>query len=213
MSGDEAMLEAFNNDQDIHRATAARVFDVPYDEVTSEQRRQAKTVNFSIIYGAGATNLSQQLDIPRKEASQLIEAYFKQYRGLKQYMDDTVKFARENGYVETLLGRKRGLRDINSRNRLAQAGAERIAINTPIQGTAADMIKMAMIRIHDRLQKSQLQSKLVLQVHDELMFDVPHEEVEEMKILVQEEMINALPGLNVPILVEVGTGNNWLEAH
>lgn len=213
MSGDEAMLEAFNNDQDIHRATAARVFGVPYEEVTSEQRRQAKTVNFSIIYGAGATNLSQQLDIPRKEASQLIEAYFKQYKGLKQYMDDTVKFAREHGYVETLLGRKRSLRDINSRNRLAQAGAERIAINTPIQGTAADMIKMAMIRIHDRLKESQLQSKLVLQVHDELMFDVPKGEVEEMKILVQEEMVNALPGLKVPILVEVGTGKNWLEAH
>src|SRR5690606_35485104 len=176
----EAMLEAFNNGQDIHRATAARVFDVPYDEVSADQRRQAKTVNFSIIYGAGATNLSQQLDIPRKEASQLIEAYFKQYKGLKQYMDDTVKFAPDHGYVETLLGRKRGLRDITSRNRLAQAGAERIAINTPIQGTAADMIKMAMIRIHDRFKESQLESKLVLQVHYELLFDVPKEEVEVM---------------------------------
>lgn len=213
MSGDEAMLEAFNQDQDIHRATAARVFDVPYDQVNPEQRRQAKTVNFSIIYGAGATNLSQQLDIPRKEASQLIEAYFNQYKGLKKYMDDTVKFARKHGYVETLLGRKRELRDINSRNRLAQAGAERIAINTPIQGTAADMIKMAMIRIHKRLKESNLQSKLILQVHDELMFDVPKKEVEIMKKLVQEEMVNALPGLSIPILVEVGTGNTWLEAH
>ncbi len=213
MSGDEAMLEAFNNGQDIHRATAARVFDVPYDEVSADQRRQAKTVNFSIIYGAGATNLSQQLDIPRKEASQLIEAYFGQYKGLKNYMDDTVKFARKNGYVETLLGRKRTLRDINSRNRLAQAGAERIAINTPIQGTAADMIKMAMIRIHNKLKERKLQSRLILQVHDELMFDVPHAEVEEMKVLVQEEMVNALPGLDVPILVEVGTGRTWLEAH
>lgn len=213
MSGDEAMLEAFNNDQDIHRATAARVFDVPYDEVTSDQRRQAKTVNFSIIYGAGATNLSQQLDIPRKEASELISAYFNQYKGLKKYMDETVEFARKNGYVETLLGRKRGLRDINSRNRLAQSGAERVAINTPIQGSAADMIKLAMIHIHHKLQDKNLRSKLILQVHDELMFDVPHEEVEAMKVLVQEEMVNALPGLNVPILVEVGTGNNWLEAH
>lgn len=213
MSGDEAMLEAFNNDQDIHRATAARVFDMPYDAVTSDQRRQAKTVNFSIIYGAGATNLSQQLDIPRKEASELISAYFNQYKGLKKYMDETVEFARKNGYVETLLGRKRGLRDINSRNRLAQAGAERIAINTPIQGSAADMIKLAMIHIHHKLQEKNLQSKLILQVHDELMFDVPKEEVEEMKILVQEEMVNALPGLKVPILVEVGTGNTWLEAH
>ncbi len=213
MSGDVAMLEAFNNGQDIHRATAARVFEVPYDEVTDDQRRQAKTVNFSIIYGAGSTNLSQQLDIPRSEATALIDAYFKQYNGLKKYMDETVKFARKNGYVETLLGRKRELRDINSRNRMAQSGAERVAINTPIQGTAADMIKIAMVRIHQKINKQQLKSRLVLQVHDELMFDVPHEEVEIMKELVSEEMIKALPDLKVPILVEVGTGNTWLEAH
>ncbi len=213
MSEDEAMLEAFNSGQDIHRATAARVFEVPYDEVTADQRRQAKTVNFSIIYGAGSTNLSQQLDIPRKEATALIEAYFNQYQGLKKYMDDTVKFARENGYVETLLGRKRGLRDINSRSRMAQSAAERIAINTPIQGTAADMIKIAMVRIHKRLKEEGLKSWLVLQVHDELMFDVPHDEVDTMKKLVEEEMINAIPDLKVPILVEAGTGNTWLEAH
>lgn len=213
MSGDEAMLEAFNGDQDIHRATAARVFEVPYDEVTGDQRRQAKTVNFSIIYGAGSTNLSQQLDIPRKEATALIDAYFKQYNGLKKYMDNTVKFAHEHGYVETLLGRKRGLRDINSRNRMAQSAAERIAINTPIQGTAADMIKIAMVNIHKAMQDKNLQSKLILQVHDELMFDVIHDEIEVMKELVREEMINALPGLKVPILVEVGTGQTWLEAH
>lgn len=213
MSGDEAMLEAFNNGQDIHRATAARVFEVPYDEVTNDQRRQAKTVNFSIIYGAGSTNLSQQLDIPRTEATALIEAYFKQYNGLKKYMDETIKFARKNGYVETLLGRKRELRDINSRNRMAQSAAERVAINTPIQGTAADMIKIAMVRIHQKLNKQQLKSRLILQVHDELMFDVPLEEVEIMKKLVSEEMVQALPDLKVPILVEVGTGNTWLEAH
>lgn len=213
MSEDEAMLEAFNSGQDIHRATAARVFEVPYEEVTDDQRRQAKTVNFSIIYGAGSTNLSQQLDIPRKEATELIAAYFNQYKGLKKYMDETVKFARKNGYVETLLGRKRGLRDINSRNRMAQSAAERIAINTPIQGTAADMIKIAMIRIHQKLKEQKLKSWLVLQVHDELMFDVPHDEVEQMKKLVSEEMVNAIPDLKVPILVEVGTGNTWLEAH
>lgn len=213
MSEDEAMLEAFNSGQDIHRATAARVFEVPYDEVTDDQRRQAKTVNFSIIYGAGSTNLSQQLDIPRKEASELIDAYFKQYKGLKNYMDETVKFARKNGYVETLLGRKRGLRDINSRNRMAQSTAERIAVNTPIQGTAADMIKIAMVRIHQKLKEQGLKSWLILQVHDELMFDVPHDEVEVMTELVRDEMVNALPDLKVPILVEVGTGNTWLEAH
>lgn len=213
MSGDEAMLEAFNNNQDIHRATAARVYDVPYEEVTADQRRNAKTVNFSIIYGAGSTNLSQQLDISRKEATELIDAYFKQYKGLKKYMEETVEFARKNGYVETMLGRKRGLRDINSRNRMAQSAAERIAVNTPIQGTAADMIKIAMVRIHQRMKEEGFQSKLVLQVHDELLFDAVRLEVDALKEMVTAEMVKAIPDLKVPILVEVGTGENWLEAH
>src|SRR5699024_7091853 len=164
MSDDEAMLEAFNSGKDIHRATAARVYEVPYEEVSGSYRRNAKTVNFSIIYGAGATNLSRQLDIERAEASELIDAYFRQYKGLKKYMDETVEFARKEGYVKTLLGRKRQLRDINSRNQMARSAAERIAINTPVQGTAADMIKLAMSNIFHKMEKKNLKSKMVLQV-------------------------------------------------
>lgn len=213
MSGDEAMLEAFNGGKDIHRATAARVYEVDYDDVTPDQRRNAKTVNFSIIYGAGATNLSRQLNIPRTEATELIEAYFRQYQGLKRYMDKTVDEAREKGYVQTLLGRKRFLRDINSRSRMARSAAERIAVNTPVQGTAADMIKLAMSSIYKRMKKENLKSKMILQVHDELMFDVWTPELEALEKLVKEEMEKALPGLKVPIIVETGTGQNWLEAH
>lgn len=213
MSGDEAMLEAFNGGKDIHRATAARVYEVDYDDVTPDQRRNAKTVNFSIIYGAGATNLSRQLNIPRTEATELIEAYFRQYQGLKRYMDKTVDEAREKGYVKTLLGRKRFLRDINSRSRMARSAAERIAVNTPVQGTAADMIKLAMSSIYKRMKKENLKSKMILQVHDELMFDVWTPELEALEKLVKEEMEKALPGLKVPIIVETGTGQNWLEAH
>ena len=213
ISGDEAMLDAFQKNQDIHRATAARVYDVPYDEVTGDQRRNAKTVNFSITYGAGSTNLSRQLNIKRTEAKGLIDQYFKQYHGLKRYMDETVEFARENGFVETLLGRRRKLRDINSRNGMARSGAERIAINTPIQGTAADMIKIAMINIHQAMKDEKMQSKMILQVHDELVFDVYKPELEKIKTLIEEKMKNALPDLKVPILVGMGTGENWLEAH
>jgi len=213
MSGDEAMLEAFNDGKDIHRATAARVYEVDYNEVTPEQRRNAKTVNFSIIYGAGATNLSRQLNIPRTEATELIEAYFRQYKGLKKYMDKTVDEAREKGYVKTLLGRKRFIRDINSRSRMARSAAERIAINTPVQGTAADMIKLAMSNIFKMINKKGLKSKMILQVHDELMFDVWIPELDDLEKIVKEEMEKALPGLKVPIIVETGTGQNWLEAH
>ncbi len=213
ISGDKGMIEDFRKGLDIHRATAARVFDVPYEEVTPEQRRRAKTVNFSIIYGAGATNLSRQLDIKRSEAQKLIEQYFKKYPGLKDYMDRTVAFAREHGYVTTLLGRRRYLRDINSRNSLARSNAERMAINTPIQGTAADMIKLAMIAIHQVLQQMHAQTAMVLQVHDELVFDLPDEERGQVHQLVIDKMKNALPDLDVPILVETGIGKNWLEAH
>lgn len=213
ISGDEAMLEAFQKGQDIHRATAARVFGVPYEEVTAEQRRQAKTVNFSIIYGAGATNVSQQLGIKRSEASALIENYFKQYQGLKRYMEETVDFARKHGYVKTLLGRRRYLRDIDSRNSLARSNAERIAINTPIQGSAADMIKVAMINIHRTLNEGGFKTKMILQVHDELVFDVPDDELEEVKPIVEEKMRTAIPNLKVPIVVEMGVGKNWREAH
>jgi len=213
VSKDEYMLEAFNKGQDFHRATAAKVYDVPYDEVTPEQRRNAKTVNFSIIYGAGALNLSRQLGIKRKEAKELIETYFDQFKGLKKYMDDTVNFAREHGHVLTLTGRKRILRDINSRNGLARSGAERMAINTPIQGSAADMIKLAMIEISKVMKAKDYRSKMIMQVHDELVFDVYKPELDEVKELVVDKMRSALPDLSVPIVVEPGIGENWLEAH
>jgi len=213
ISGDKAMLEAFQAGQDIHQATAAKVYDVPFDEVSADQRRNAKTVNFSIIYGAGSTNLSRQLDIPRTEAKELIEQYFKQYNGLKSYMDKTVEFAREKGFVTTLMGRRRHLRDIDSRNSLARSNSERIAINTPIQGTAADMIKIAMINIHEVFKAKKLKTKLIMQVHDELVFDVPKEELEMIKPIIEEKMKEAIPNLKVPILVGMGTGETWLEAH
>ena len=213
ISGDEAMLEAFSKNQDIHRATAARVYGVPYEEVTSDQRRNAKTVNFSIIYGAGATNVSQQLGIKRAEAKELIDTYFQQYAGLKNYMEKTVEFAREHGYVKTLLGRRRYLRDIDSRNSLARSNAERVAINTPIQGTAADLIKIAMINIHKVLKSSYPSVRMILQVHDELVFEVPKDQLEAVSPVIVDLMRNAIPGLKVPILVEAGSGRNWREAH
>jgi len=213
ISGDAFMLEAFNGGRDFHRATAAKVYNVDFDDVSPEQRRNAKTVNFSIIYGAGATNLSRQLNIKRAEAKDLIDNYFKQFNGLKAYMNDTVEFAREHGYVKTLGGRKRILRDINSRNGLARSNAERMAINTPIQGSAADMIKLAMIRIHKLLDKRPFRTRMIMQVHDELVFDVYKPELEEVRNLIIDNMKDALPGISVPILVEAGTGQNWLEAH
>ncbi len=213
ISKDEAMLEAFQKGQDIHRATAARVYQVDYDAVTKDQRRNAKTVNFSIIYGAGSTNLSKQLGIKRKEAKELIEQYFIQYGGLKSYMDNTVNMARENGYVSTLMGRRRVLRDINSANGFIRSNAERVAINTPIQGTAADMIKMAMIKTHKALTEGNFATKMILQVHDELVFDVPKIELETVKPIIETNMTNAITGLSVPIIVGMDVGANWLEAH
>jgi DNA polymerase-1 len=213
ISGDEAMLEAFQSGKDIHRATAARVFEVPYDEVSREHRYRAKTVNFALIYGAGAHNLSQQLDIKRAEAKELIDQYFLRYPGLKAYMDRVVKEAREQGFVKTLMGRRRYLRDINSRNAVMRGHAERNAINTPIQGTAADMIKIAMAHIHQEFARQGIQSQMILQVHDELVFDARKDELETIKPIIREKMVNALPGLKVPIEVEMGMGENWLEAH
>lgn len=213
ISNEENMLSAFRQGLDIHRATAAGVYNVDIAEVTADQRRNAKTVNFSIIYGAGSTNLSRQLGIKRTEAKELIDNYFSKYTGLKQYMDETVEFARKNGYVTTLIGRKRYLRDINSRNSLARSNAERMAINTPIQGTAADMIKIAMINIDKELHKNNYKSKMIMQVHDELVFDVYQPELEIVQAMVIDKMKTAMPSLKVPILVESGMGNNWLEAH
>ena len=213
ISGDKAMLEAFQSGKDIHSATAARVFGVPYDEVSREHRYRAKTVNFAIIYGAGATNLSQQLDIKRAEAKELIEQYFQRYPGLKKFMDDTVEQARKQGFVKTIMGRRRYLRDIDSRNGVLRSHAERNAINTPVQGSAADMIKIAMVDINEAFEKQQFKSKMILQVHDELVFDAHKDELETIKPIIEEKMKYALPDLKVPILVEMGEGQNWREAH
>lgn len=213
ISGDEAMLEAFQKGHDIHRATAAKVYGVSLEAVTKEQRRNAKTVNFSIIYGAGATNLSRQLGIKRTEAKKIIDQYFKQYSGLKNYMDGVVEDCRTNGYVATIMKRRRYLRDINSNNAFVRTNAERVAINTPIQGSAADMIKVAMINIHKFLKAGNYKTKMIMQVHDELVFDVHRSELETLKPIIEDLMKNAIPHLKVPILVGIGTGENWLEAH
>jgi DNA polymerase-1 len=213
MANEEAMIEAFKQGIDIHTATAARVYGIDVKEVTSEQRRNAKAVNFGIIYGQSAFGLSQSLGIPRKEAATIIDEYWKQYPNIKNYMNITINAAKEHGYVQTLMGRRRYLRDINSANFTVRGFAERNAINAPIQGSAADMIKIAMINIFNRMQKEgNLKSKMILQVHDELLFDVHKQEVEYMKQLVKEEMEKAMP-LQVPVIVETGIGDNWLEAH
>ncbi|CAA6798528.1 MAG: DNA polymerase I (EC [uncultured Aureispira sp.] len=213
ISGDKAMIKAFKDGLDIHQATAAKIYDVPLEEVTKEQRYNAKTVNFSIIYGAGATNLSKNLGIKRAEAKELINQYFNEFEGLKNYMETVVTKAREDGYVTTLKGRRRTLRDLTSQNSMMRSHAERNAVNTPIQGSAADMIKLAMIKIHKAIEEAGLQTKMTSQVHDELIFDVPLGELEQAKTLINEHMKNALPGLEVPILVGMDTGANWLEAH
>ncbi len=212
MANEKNMLEAFSNGLDIHTATAAKVYGVDIKDVTSTQRRNAKAVNFGIIYGQSAFGLSQNLGIPRKEAAEIIDNYFMQYPGIKKYMSETIDFAKANGYVETIMKRRRYLRDINSANATVRGFAERNAINAPIQGSAADMIKVAMINIFKELNARNLKSKMTMQVHDELVFEVHHSEVEEMKAIVSEKMRTAIP-LNVPILVEMGTGKNWLEAH
>lgn len=212
ISKDENMIEAFRQNLDIHTATAANVFGVDLENVTSDMRRKAKMVNFGIIYGISAFGLAQRLGIPRKEAGELIENYFIKYSGVKTYMDSTIHFARENGYVETLLGRRRYLRDINAGNWTVRGFAERNAINAPIQGSAADMIKVAMINIQKQLKHYKMQSKMILQVHDELLFDVQLSEKENLAEMVKKEMQNALP-LQVPVDVSAGFGNNWLEAH
>ena len=212
ISKEENMLFAFNNGIDIHTATAAKVYGVTIEEVTSTQRRNAKAVNFGIIYGQSAFGLSQNLGIPRKEAAEMIEQYFAQYPGIKRYMTDTMNFAREYGFVETIMGRRRYLRDINSANQTVRGFAERNAINAPIQGSAADMIKIAMINIHQDIKDQQLQSKMTMQVHDELVFDVLKSEVDAMKAIISHRMKTAIK-TTVPIEIEIGEGSTWLEAH
>lgn len=212
ISGDPAMREAFRQGMDIHTATAARVYHVDPSEVGSELRRNAKTVNFGIIYGISGFGLSQRLGIPRGEASELIKNYFATYPRIKAYMDETIQKAKEQGYVETLMGRRRYIRDINSANATVRGYAERNAINAPIQGSAADLIKVAMINIWKRMKAENLESKMIMQVHDELVFEVPEHEVATMKALVTWEMAHAMP-TTVPLEAEAGIGHNWLEAH
>lgn len=212
LSKDEGMITAFNNNEDIHTATAAKVWNVPFNEVSKEMRSKAKTVNFGIIYGISAFGLSERINISRTEAKEIIEQYFLKYPGIKRYMDESIEFAKKNGYVQTVLGRRRYLKDINAGNAVVRGFAERNAINAPIQGSAADMIKLAMINIHSEFKKHRFKSKMLLQVHDELVFDVYKPELEKVKEVVTDCMKNAIK-LEVPLEVETGTGTNWLEAH
>ncbi len=212
MSGDDEMKASFLRGEDIHRATAAKVFNVPLEEVTREQRSQAKTVNFGIIYGVSAFGLSQQTNLKRSEAKELIDAYYKTYPTLRQYIHQQIEFAKEHGYVETLLGRRRYLKNINSRNNVVRAADERNAVNAPVQGSAADIIKIAMIKIHKIFKEKNLRSKMLLQVHDELVFDIHKEELEMLRPLIKKEMENAFK-LSIPLVVDLGEGKNWLEAH
>ena len=212
VSGDEGMVEAFMHEEDIHSTTAAKVFGVPPGEVTKEMRRKAKEVNFGIMYGIGPFGLANRLGVSQNEARDIISRYFERFPKVKQYISDTIAGARSNGYVQTLLGRRRFLPDINSRNHNIRGNAERQAINMPIQGTSADMIKLAMIAIHRGLPEEGLQGRMLLQVHDELVFEVPEAETGRSSTLITTAMQNALP-LRVPIKVEVGIGKDWLSAH
>jgi len=212
LSREAGLLEAFRTGADVHTATAAKVYSVTHEAVTSEMRSKAKMVNYGIAYGISAFGLAQRLGIPRREAAEIIDSYFKQFAGIRKYMDQTIEFARANGYVETVTGRRRYLRDIRSSNATVRGGAERNAINAPIQGTAADMIKLAMINIHAELVRRKLKTKMLLQVHDELVFDLVKSEQKEVLSLVEEKMKSAIP-LDVPIEVEMGVGKTWLEAH
>ncbi len=212
LSKEETMIEAFKNGEDIHASTASKVFNVPLEDVTREQRSNAKTVNFGIIYGVSAFGLSNQTDLSRGEAKELIDTYYKTYPKLKAYMSELIDFARDNGYVQTVLGRRRYLKDIDSRNAVVRGAAERNAVNAPIQGSAADIIKIAMINIYNKLEAGNYKTKMLLQVHDELVFDVYKPELETIKTLVKTEMENAFT-LDVPLDVEIGIGVDWLEAH
>jgi len=212
LSQDPAMVADFNLGHDIHAATAAKVFHVPMDQVTKEQRSRAKAVNFGIIYGMSAFGLAERMELSRSEAADIIKKYFEEYAGIKEYMNRSIALARERGYAETILGRRRYLRDINGANSVVRGFAERNAINAPIQGSSADMIKIAMIGIHQELERLKMQSKMILQVHDELVFDAHLDELDTLKSIVNDKMVNALP-LSVPVVVEMNTGANWLEAH
>ena len=212
LSNDEHMIEAFRSGADIHAATAAKIYGIPVEEVSSDMRRKAKTANFGIIYGISVFGLAERLNIPRAESKELIEGYFKSYPGIRDYMDESIRIAKEKGYVETIFKRKRYLPDINSHNAIVRGYAERNAINAPIQGSAADIIKVAMVRIFNRFESEGLKSKMILQVHDELNFNVCNDELEKVKQIVLEEMEGAIK-LQVPLIADCGEGVNWLEAH
>ena len=212
LSGDKGMMEAFQSGDDIHQITAAKVYKVDPQDVTREMRDKAKTVNFGIIYGISAFGLQQRLNIPRAEANELIENYFEKYPGVQQYIDKTIAFAKKNGYVATPTGRRRYIRDINSRSKTVASGAERLAMNSPIQGTAADILKLAMIKVHRLLREGDFMTKMLLTVHDELVFDMPKTEQESVMPAIEQAMVTAFP-MKVPVVVEMGTGANWLEAH
>ena len=212
LSRDPELIRAFNEGVDIHTRTAALVYDVPEEQVLPEMRRVAKVVNFGIMYGAGPFRMSEELRIPISEARKIIDHYFETYPGINNYIINTLAFARENGFVKTLSGRLRYVPDINNRNQNVREASERAAINMPIQGTAADMIKIAMIRIQNRFVREKLRTMLILQIHDELLFEVPEEELKLVEAIVSNEMENALP-LNIPLKVDIGTGNSWYEAH
>jgi DNA polymerase-1 len=212
LSGDENMIEAFKNKLDIHTATAAKVYNVPIDAVTKEMRYKAKSVNFGIIYGQGAFGLADNIGVSRSEAKEIIANYFKQFPKIKEYMNANIEFARKHGYVQTIMGRRRYLKDINSKNFTVRGFAERNAINSPVQGSAADLIKLAMINIYREFKKQNLKSKMTLQVHDELVFDAHKDELEIIKPIIYDKMIHAIK-TTVPIEAEIGIGKNWLEAH
>jgi len=212
LSGDEGLREAFRHGEDIHRATAARIFKVPLEEVTSTLRSRAKAVNFGVIYGMGPQRLARETNVTMNEARQFIDDYFTTYPAVKDYQEKTIADAQETGYVMTLLGRRRYLPDIQSGDPRIFAQARNVAVNTPLQGTAADMIKLAMIRVDERLRTDGLAARMLLQIHDELLFEVPVDEIEALTAMVREEMTTALP-LEVPLIVDIGVGANWSEAH
>ena len=212
LSGDPAMVHAFNAGEDIHRSTAAKIYHMPLGEVTDTQRRNAKTANFGIIYGISAFGLSQRLGIPRSEAKELIDGYMRTYPDVQKYMDESIKRARRDGYVTTIMGRRRYLPTINDRSHTVRSFAERNAINAPLQGSAADIIKIAMVRIFDEMEKRAMKSRMILQVHDELVFDIVPAELEAMQELVVRNMEDAYHAC-VPLTVSAGVGANWLEAH
>ena len=212
LSGDKGLLDAFANGEDIHARTASDIYAVPIDDVLPEMRRVAKIVNFGIMYGAGPFRMSQELSIPRAEAQVIIDKYFERFSGIRSYIDDTISKAENEQYVETMLGRRRPVWNIDSENHMHREAAKRMAINMPIQGTAAEMIKLAMIQINDEMKNQNMRSKMVLQIHDELLFEAAKDELDELRSLVVEKMENALK-LDVPIIVDHGVGESWFEAH